>query len=109
MWWSPRPMRRPWRRRARRFPRWRASLAALWDRRGTPLPVPIPLQWDELEAIGQGIAGTPQRVMEYVRAQNAAAGGNFFLCQMMFGDMPLEFAQHSARLFAFEVVPQLAA
>jgi hypothetical protein len=27
----------------------------------------------------------------------------------MFGDMPLEFAQHSARLFAFEVAPQLAA
>jgi alkanesulfonate monooxygenase SsuD/methylene tetrahydromethanopterin reductase-like flavin-dependent oxidoreductase (luciferase family) len=91
------------------FPRWRASLAALWDRRGTPLPVPIPLQWDELEAIGQGVAGAPQRVMEYVRAQNETAGGNFFLCQMMFGDMPLEFAQYSARLFAFEVAPQLAA
>jgi len=27
---------------------------------------------------------------------------------MMFGDMPLEFAQHSARLFAYEVAPQLS-
>ena len=51
----------------------------------------------------------PQRVTEYVRAQNKAVGGNFFLCQMMFGDMPLEFAQHSARLFAFEVALRLAA
>ncbi len=91
------------------FPRWRASLAALWDRRGTPLPMAVPLQWDELEAHGLAIAGTPQRVTEYVRAQTKAAGGNFFLCQLMFGDMPLEFAQQSARLFAFEVALRLAA
>ncbi len=91
------------------FPRWRASLAALWERRGTPLPVAMPLQWDELQALGMGVAGTAARVADYVRAQNDAAGGNFFLCHMMFGDMPLEFAQQSARLFAFEVAPQLTA
>jgi len=91
------------------FPRWRASLAALWDRRGIALPVAVPLEWDALEAAGMGIAGTPHRVTEYVRAQTKAAGGNFFLCQMMFGDMPLEIAQHSARLFAFEVALRLAA
>jgi alkanesulfonate monooxygenase SsuD/methylene tetrahydromethanopterin reductase-like flavin-dependent oxidoreductase (luciferase family) len=68
----------------------------------------MPTQWDELEAKGMAIAGSPQRVAAYVREENAAAGGNFFLCQMMFGDMPLEFAQHSARLFAFEVAPLLA-
>jgi alkanesulfonate monooxygenase SsuD/methylene tetrahydromethanopterin reductase-like flavin-dependent oxidoreductase (luciferase family) len=89
------------------FPRWRASLAALWDRRGTPLPLAVPMQWDEMEANGMAIAGTPERVTDYVRAQNQAVGGNFFLCQMMFGDMPLEFAQQSARLFAFEVALRL--
>ncbi len=91
------------------FPRWRASLAALWERRGVPLPVAMPLQWDELQASGMAIAGGARHVADYVRAQNQAAGGNFFMCQLMFGDMSLEFAQHSARLFAFEVVPQLAA
>jgi alkanesulfonate monooxygenase SsuD/methylene tetrahydromethanopterin reductase-like flavin-dependent oxidoreductase (luciferase family) len=89
------------------FARWRASLAALWERRGVPLPVAMPLHWDELQGNGMAIAGTAQQVAEYVRAQNQAAGGNFFLCQLMFGDMPLEFAQHSARLFAFEVAPAL--
>jgi alkanesulfonate monooxygenase SsuD/methylene tetrahydromethanopterin reductase-like flavin-dependent oxidoreductase (luciferase family) len=89
------------------FARWRGSLAALWDRRGTALPVALPQQWDEMQANGMGIAGTPQRILEYVAAQTEAVGGNFFLCQMMFGDMPLEFAQQSARLFAFEVAPQL--
>ncbi|HTC53493.1 MAG TPA: LLM class flavin-dependent oxidoreductase [Steroidobacteraceae bacterium] len=91
------------------FPRWRASLAALWERRGVPLPVAMPLQWDELQAHGMAIAGTAQSVAEYVRAQNQAAGANFFLSQLLFGDMPLEIAQHSARLFAFEVAPRLAA
>ncbi|HTY95128.1 MAG TPA: LLM class flavin-dependent oxidoreductase [Steroidobacteraceae bacterium] len=91
------------------YPRWRASLSALWDQRGIAFPLDMPTRWEDLEAGGGAIAGTPQRVMEYVRAQNEAVGGNFFLCQMMFGDMPLEFAQHSARLFAFEVAPGLAA
>ena len=91
------------------FPRWRASLAALWERSGTPLPFAVPLQWDELEAAGMAVAGTPQRGTDYVRAQNKAVGGNFFLCQMMFGDMPLEFALQSARLFAFEVALRLVA
>jgi alkanesulfonate monooxygenase SsuD/methylene tetrahydromethanopterin reductase-like flavin-dependent oxidoreductase (luciferase family) len=90
------------------YSRWRASLSALWDRRGIAFPVAMPTQWDELEEKGMAIAGSAQRVAAYVRDENAAAGGNFFLCQMMFGDMPLEFAQHSARLFAFEVAPQLA-
>ena len=91
------------------FPRWRASLTALWDRRGAPLPVAVPVQWDELQAQGMGIAGTPEQVSQYVREQTAAVAGNFFLCQMIFGDMPLEFAQQSARLFAFEVAPGLTA
>ena len=89
------------------FPHWRASLASLWDRRGVAFPVPMPTQWDELQAKGMAIAGSAASVAAYVREENAAASGNFFLCQMMFGDMPLEFAQHSARLFAFEVAPQL--
>jgi alkanesulfonate monooxygenase SsuD/methylene tetrahydromethanopterin reductase-like flavin-dependent oxidoreductase (luciferase family) len=89
------------------FPRWRASLSALWDQRGIPLPVTIPAQWEQMQAHGMGVAGTAARVAEYVRAQTEAVGGNFFLCQMMFGDMPLDFAQHSARLFAFEVAPLL--
>jgi alkanesulfonate monooxygenase SsuD/methylene tetrahydromethanopterin reductase-like flavin-dependent oxidoreductase (luciferase family) len=90
------------------FARWRASLSALWDRRGVAFPVPMPTQWDELEAKGMAIAGSPQRAAAFSSRTYAATGGNFFLCQMMFGDMPLEFAQHSARLFAFEVAPLLA-
>ena len=90
------------------FARWRASLSALWDRRGVAFPMPMPTQWDELEEKGMAIAGSPQRVAAYVRDETAAVGGNFMLCQMMFGDMSLEFAQHSARLFAFEVAPLLA-
>ena len=89
------------------FPRWRASLAALWERRGVALPVAMPQEWDALQAAGLGIAGTAAQVSAYVRAQTAGAGGNFFLCQLIFGDMPLEVAQHSARLFALEVAPRL--
>jgi alkanesulfonate monooxygenase SsuD/methylene tetrahydromethanopterin reductase-like flavin-dependent oxidoreductase (luciferase family) len=89
------------------FPHWRASLSAIWDARKIAFPVPLPTQWDELEAQGMAIAGSPERVAAYVREETAVAGGNFILCQMMFGDMPLEFAQHSARLFAFEVAPRL--
>jgi alkanesulfonate monooxygenase SsuD/methylene tetrahydromethanopterin reductase-like flavin-dependent oxidoreductase (luciferase family) len=55
------------------------------------------------------IAGTPARVADYLAGQAAAADANFFLAQMVFGDMTYEDALRSLTLFAREVRPALAA
>ncbi len=82
------------------FPRWRRILAALWERRGVPLPFSRPADWDALQAAGLGIAGSPQTVSRVPRTQSQQAGSNFGLCQMVFGYMDREVAQRSLTLFA---------
>ena len=54
------------------------------------------------------IAGTPARVREEIERQVAASGGNYFVCRMMFGEMPEAAAAASVDLFAAEVMPHLA-
>jgi alkanesulfonate monooxygenase SsuD/methylene tetrahydromethanopterin reductase-like flavin-dependent oxidoreductase (luciferase family) len=90
------------------FPRWRKSFSALWDQRGVPLPLKFPWEWDELEASGMCVAGTPQTVREYLERQSAEARATFFLCQMVFGEIGYEDALNSLTLFAREVAPALS-
>jgi alkanesulfonate monooxygenase SsuD/methylene tetrahydromethanopterin reductase-like flavin-dependent oxidoreductase (luciferase family) len=89
------------------YPRWRASFSSLWERRGVPTPLSLPQEWDPLQEAGGSIAGTPAMVREYLQAQRASAGTNFFLCQMVFGDIGYEEALRSLTLFAGEVAPAL--
>jgi len=94
---------------ARAYPRWHDSLTHLWRQRGLALPLKLPREWEALESGGMSVAGTSSRVAEYLAAQAAAGGANFFLCQMVFGDMAYEDALRSLTLFARDVAPALAA
>ena len=59
-------------------------------RRPVSYSTPVyPKTWDELEAIGHGIAGTPATVRDYVGRLQAESGVNYVLAQMMFGDLVL--------------------
>src|SRR5579872_130638 len=91
------------------FPRWRASFAHIWERRGVPLPFSRPADWDALQTAGLGIAGSPPTVREYLSSQTREAGANFGLCQMVFGTMDRESALRSLTLFAEKVAAPLAA
>jgi len=91
------------------FRRWRRAFSAIWDRRGVPLPINFPTEWDALEQLGNGIAGSPETVRAYLEAQRTTARANFFLCQLIFGDISYEDALRSVTLFAREVAPALAA
>jgi alkanesulfonate monooxygenase SsuD/methylene tetrahydromethanopterin reductase-like flavin-dependent oxidoreductase (luciferase family) len=90
------------------FPRWRASLSALWDERGVAFPIKMPREWDALQESGLCIAGAPATVCHYLAEQRAQAGANFFLCQMVFGEIGYEDALRSLTLFASEVMPAFA-
>jgi alkanesulfonate monooxygenase SsuD/methylene tetrahydromethanopterin reductase-like flavin-dependent oxidoreductase (luciferase family) len=91
------------------YPRWRASFARIWEQRGLPLPRPLPLEWDALQANGMCIAGAPRTVSDYLAEQSQLARSNFFVCQMVFGTMEREAALRSLTLFAEQVAPTLAA
>lgn len=89
---------------------WREAIEMLWARSGVPFVLnPVyPETWDELEAIGHGVAGSPSTVRDYIRQLHADSGINYLLGQMMFGTLTFEQASSSIRLFAREVMPAFA-
>lgn len=90
---------------------WREAIEMLWQRSGVNFVLaPVyPKTYDELEAIGHGIAGSPATVRDYVGRLREDSGVNYVLGQMMFGDLSFEQASNSMQLFAREVVPAFAA
>ena len=89
------------------FACWRKSFVHLWQARGSANPFvdSFPPDWDALVATGAAVAGSPATVRAFIEAEVAAAGYSYFVAQLAFGDMPLAAAQHSAELFAREVMP----
>jgi alkanesulfonate monooxygenase SsuD/methylene tetrahydromethanopterin reductase-like flavin-dependent oxidoreductase (luciferase family) len=90
------------------YPRWRAAMEYLWKRSGQDflLKEIYPLEFEALQAIGHGIAGSPATVRDYVARLEREAGINYVLCQMVFGDMNFDDASHSIQLFGKEVMPE---
>lgn len=88
------------------YPRWRAAMEFLWKRSGQDflLKEIYPLEFEALQAIGHGIAGSPATVRDYVAKLEREAGINYMLCQMVFGDMNFDDASHSIKLFGKEVM-----
>ncbi|MET0868555.1 MAG: LLM class flavin-dependent oxidoreductase [Pseudorhodoplanes sp.] len=90
---------------------WRDAIEMLWQRSGVNFPLtPVyPKSFDELEAIGHGVAGSPSTVRDYIGRLQQESGVNYVLAQMMFGNLSFDQASNSIRLFAREVAPAFAA
>lgn len=88
------------------YPRWRAAMEFLWKRSGQDFSLKeiYPADYDGLQAIGHGIAGSPATVRNYIAKLEREAGINYVLCQMVFGDMNFSDATHSIELFGKEVM-----
>ena len=93
----------------RAYPRWRESFRWLFARHGTePRVIGIyPPTFDELLALNNGIAGSPDTVRRFIEAEVAANDCNYFVPQMVFGSMTLQEALRSVELFAKEIMPAL--
>jgi len=89
------------------YPVWRQSFRWLFNRHGAePRVIGIyPETFDELVAMKNGIAGSPETVRRYIAEELQATGGNYFVPQMAFGTMPLADVLRSIDLFAKEVMP----
>jgi alkanesulfonate monooxygenase SsuD/methylene tetrahydromethanopterin reductase-like flavin-dependent oxidoreductase (luciferase family) len=92
------------------YPRWRNAMEWLWQRSNVDFVLkPVyPMQFDELDRIGHGVAGSPTTVRDYLAKLQRDTGVNYVLCQMVFGDMNFADANHSIELFGREVRPQFA-
>ncbi len=91
----------------RAYPRWRANFFWLFERHGAAPRVAgyYPKTFDELAALNTAVAGSPQTVRDFIAADVAATGANYWTPWLAFGDMTVEDALRSIELFASEVMP----
>ena len=94
----------------RAYPRWRESFRWLFNRHGTePRVIGIyPPTFDDLMALGNGIAGSPADGAPLLADEIAANECNYFVPHMVFGDMTLAETLRSIELFAKEVMPRFS-
>ncbi len=92
----------------RAYLRWRHSFTYLHEMHGTLPASPLNVEsFDRLIEQGQGIAGSPKTVRDYLAAQLADCGANYVVCQLAFGDLTLDEMLRSVELFGREVMPAL--
>src|SRR5262245_4259788 len=84
-----------------------ASFTHLFRLHGRKQVHPRPEDFDTLMRRGQGVAGTPATVTEFLRAQLDETGCNYVVGQFAFGDLSLPDMLRSVALFAGEVMPAL--
>ena len=93
----------------RAYAKWHASFTYLFRLHGRSQMHPRPADFDMLIARGQGVAGAPATVRQFLRAQLEETGCNYVVGQFAFGDLTLEETLHSVALFAADVMPALRA
>jgi alkanesulfonate monooxygenase SsuD/methylene tetrahydromethanopterin reductase-like flavin-dependent oxidoreductase (luciferase family) len=95
----------------RGYDKWRASFLKLWLEHDM-MPVAhaiFPERFEEAEAQGRAVAGTPDKVRDFLQRTIDAGGLNYLLCRFAFGDITGEEALNSIDLFARRVMPDITA
>jgi alkanesulfonate monooxygenase SsuD/methylene tetrahydromethanopterin reductase-like flavin-dependent oxidoreductase (luciferase family) len=93
----------------RAYPIWHAGFTHLFRIVGRMMRHPRPDTWDQLHAQGKGVAGTPETVTRFLRAQLEESGCNYCVGQFAFGDQTTVELHRSVSLFADHVMPRLRA
>jgi alkanesulfonate monooxygenase SsuD/methylene tetrahydromethanopterin reductase-like flavin-dependent oxidoreductase (luciferase family) len=88
---------------------WHASFTHLFRRHGRPQSHPRPATFDLVVERGQGIAGSPATVAEFLSSQLQETGCNYVVGQFAFGDLSLRECLQSIALFVRDVMPRLRA
>jgi alkanesulfonate monooxygenase SsuD/methylene tetrahydromethanopterin reductase-like flavin-dependent oxidoreductase (luciferase family) len=92
----------------RAYPKWHESFYYLFLRSKGPMPIHArPPRWDEMQAQGRAIAGTPRTVSAFLRDKLAISGADYVIGQFAFGDLTLAEVERTVALFKGEVLPAL--
>jgi alkanesulfonate monooxygenase SsuD/methylene tetrahydromethanopterin reductase-like flavin-dependent oxidoreductase (luciferase family) len=89
------------------YTHWVDSFSKLWHDAGMDVPLVgtiYPHDWDDLQAIGNGCAGSPETVRKYVQEEAEKSGFNYFVSWLAFGNLDVNKASRSAELFGEHVI-----
>jgi alkanesulfonate monooxygenase SsuD/methylene tetrahydromethanopterin reductase-like flavin-dependent oxidoreductase (luciferase family) len=95
---------------SRAYKMWRDSFVWLFKRNNTEPRIVgvLPETFEELMKIGNGVAGSPATVRNWIAEEVQATGINYFVSWLAFGDLTLAESKRSLDLFAREVMPAFA-
>jgi alkanesulfonate monooxygenase SsuD/methylene tetrahydromethanopterin reductase-like flavin-dependent oxidoreductase (luciferase family) len=95
----------------RTYATWRESFVWLFKRNNAEPRIIglLPETFDELMAIGNGVAGSPATVRNWIKDEVEATGINYFVSWLAFGDLTYEESMRSLDLFSREVMPAFSA
>ena len=88
---------------------WHASFTHLFRRHGRSQSHPRPATFDLAMERGQGVAGAPAAVVDFLSSQLDCTGCNYVVAQFAFGDLTRAQCLRSVELFAREVMPAVRA
>jgi alkanesulfonate monooxygenase SsuD/methylene tetrahydromethanopterin reductase-like flavin-dependent oxidoreductase (luciferase family) len=93
----------------RGYSKWRASFLKLWDLHGMRpvMHAVFPEHFEDAEAEGCAVAGTPDKVHTHLQHAIDKSGLNYLLCRFAFGDITGDESLHSVELFTRHVMPHL--
>lgn len=86
---------------------WHRSFSHLYKLCGGAPAHPRPPDFDGVIKTGQGIAGTPETVTEFLQNQLAVSGATYVVGQFAFGNLSLDECLRSLGLFTRHVMPKL--
>lgn len=95
----------------RGYKMWHDSFAKLWYDNGLPVPFVesiYPEDWDQLQEIGNGFAGSPESARKWVVEEVEKTGINYFAAWFMFGNISFDEARRSVELFSEHVISAFA-
>jgi alkanesulfonate monooxygenase SsuD/methylene tetrahydromethanopterin reductase-like flavin-dependent oxidoreductase (luciferase family) len=91
------------------YGKWRESFLKLWKMHNM-MPVMhavFPETFEEAEAQGRAVAGTPDKVRDFLQTSIDEGGLNYVLCRFAFGDMQRDACLNSIDLFTRRVMADL--
>ena len=94
----------------RGYRKWRDSFLVLWRKHNMNLPNPnalFPETFEQAEAEGRAVAGTPGKVRDFLQRTIDDGGLNYLLCRFAFGDISCAESLHSVDLFTRRVMPDM--
>lgn len=87
---------------------WHNSFNWLFRRHDMAVPKhQRPAEFDGMAAQGRAVAGTPDKVADFLAERMETATANYMVSQIAFGDMSAAEMQRSVRLFGEQVIPAL--
>jgi alkanesulfonate monooxygenase SsuD/methylene tetrahydromethanopterin reductase-like flavin-dependent oxidoreductase (luciferase family) len=91
----------------RAYPIWHKHFYYLYSLRGGKPAHPRPPEFDKMMERGQAIAGSPDTVTKFLRAELDESATNYLVGQFAFGDLSLAESVRSVELFNQHVMPRL--